>query len=347
MTAAPPDGPAEAPSATGSTTAAGGQSASDPVVVLPPPAPVPPRRALVVRDVGLVARFELAEAARSRLLLVMVLMFVGAGALGAWGYTRLIGKIEEKAAVALSAPQSATPGATVGRMREAQSYRDFLRFFLGDAGKADYFARLPPIVVFYGWAAFLFTPWLLLFTSAETIATDVSSRAIRFSLLRTSRLSYALGKAAGQALILVGVTGLAALVFFFVAWGRLAAFEPGLTAFWLASYWPRVILYNLPFLAWAMFASMVTASANLARIVSLGGVVLMSIVHGLTGASWLRKGPVSEAALDLLRYLTPFGHNEGLGYPPGGGLPADVIVCLALTVLYFAAGYAVLARRDV
>lgn len=312
----------------------------------PAPAP-PPSRRLVVRDVALVARFELAEAVRSRLLLVMALLFVGAGALGAWGYARLIGAIEEKAAAALSAPATDKPGATVGRLREAQTYRDFLRFFLGDADKADYFARLPPIVVFYGWAAFLFTPWLLLLTSAETISSEVSSRAIRFSLLRTSRLSYALGKAAGQALILVGVTGLAAVVFFFVAWARLASFEPGLTAFWLLSYWPRVILYNLPFLAWALLASMVTASANLARIVSLGGMVLMAILYGLTGARWLRQGPVSEAILDLLRYLTPFGHNSGLGYPPGGGLPSDVAVCVALTVLYFAAGYAVLARRDV
>jgi ABC-type transport system involved in multi-copper enzyme maturation permease subunit len=304
-------------------------------------------RRLLVRDVTLVARFELAESVRSRLLLVMVLLFVGAGALGAWGYTRLIGTIEDKAAAALAAPPSERPGATVGRLREAQTYRDFLRFFLRDDAKADYFSRLPPIVVFYGWAAFLFTPWLLLFTSAETIATDVASRAIRFSLLRTSRLSYALGKALGQWLILLGVTAVAALVFFMVAWAQLAAFEPSLTALWLLSYWPRVVLFNLPFLAWAMFASMVTASANLARIVSLGGVVLMSIVYGLSNARWLRRGPISEAALDLVQYLTPFGHNEGLGYPPGGGLPSDVAVCLALTVIYFAAGYAVLARRDV
>ena len=40
-----------------------------------------------VRDVGLLARFELGESVRSRLLLVMVLLFVGGGALGAWGYT--------------------------------------------------------------------------------------------------------------------------------------------------------------------------------------------------------------------------------------------------------------------
>ena len=39
-----------------------------------------------------------------------------------------------------------------------------LKFFLGDEQKAAYYADLPPIVVFFGWAAFLFTPWLVLFT---------------------------------------------------------------------------------------------------------------------------------------------------------------------------------------
>jgi ABC-type transport system involved in multi-copper enzyme maturation permease subunit len=222
-----------------------------------------------------------------------------------------------------------------------------LRAFFRDDAKADYFAALPPIVVFYGWAALLFTPWLILFTSAETISTEVASRSIRYSLLRTGRLAYALGKTAGQALIVVGVTALAALVFFVMAWARLDGFEAGATAMGLLGYWPRVVLYNLPFLAWAMFASMVTASANLSRIVSLGGAVLLSIVASVAQSARVRVGPVSEAAWDLVGYLTPYGHKDGLLYPPGGGLPADVVTCLVLCVLYFAAGFAILRRRDV
>ena len=300
-----------------------------------------------LRDVGLVARFELGESVRSRLLLVMVLLFVGGGALGAWGYTTVISKIEEAAATALSAPTADKPGATVARLREAPRYRDMLKFFTGDEGKAAYYAELPPIVVFFGWAAFLFTPWLLLFTAAETIASEVSSRAIRYSLLRTGRLAYALGKAGGQLLVLIGVTGLCAVVFFLVAWAQLAAFEPGTTALWLLSYWPRVVIYNLPFLAWAMFASMVTGSANVARIVALGGAVVLALIHGLAGLRWVQRSAIWSTVVDLLGYLSPFGHNQGLSYPPGGALPGDLLICLALTVLYFAAGFAVLRRRDV
>jgi ABC-type transport system involved in multi-copper enzyme maturation permease subunit len=276
-----------------------------------------------------------------------VLLFVGGGALGAWGYTTLIGKIEEAAAAALNAPAASKPGATMARLRDARSYREMLKFFVGDEGKANYYAELPPIVVFFGWAAFLFTPWLVLFTAAETIATEVASRAIRFSLLRTGRLAYALGKASGQLLVLIGVTGLSAVVFYLVAWVQLAAFEPGATALWLLSYWPRVVIYNLPFLAWAMFASMVTSSANLARIVALGGAVVLSVLHGVAGLAWVQRSAIWAPVMDLLSYLSPFGRNQGLSYPPGGALPGDLLVCLALTVLYFAAGFAVLRRRDV
>jgi ABC-type transport system involved in multi-copper enzyme maturation permease subunit len=304
------------------------------------------RRAFA-RDVALVARFELAESLRSRLLAVMILLFVGAGALGAWTYSAFVEQAEEKAAQVLNAPATAgRPGAAVRRLRDSQSYRDVLRFFVRDDKKADYFAAFPPIVVFYAFASFLFSPWLILFTSAETIASEVASRSIRYSLLRTGRLAYALGKALGQLAILIGVTGLAGLVFYGVAWIKLSGFEPGATAAGLLGYWPRIVIYTLPFLSWALFASMATASANFARIVSLGGAVLLAIASGI--AAWAeRHVSTTASALSLLGVVTPFGHAEGFRYPRGGALPADLAICLLLTLLYFLAGFAILRRRDV
>jgi ABC-type transport system involved in multi-copper enzyme maturation permease subunit len=299
------------------------------------------------RDTLLVARFELAEALRSRLLVVMVLLFMGGGALGAWIYTALVSRVEQGASMFIGGKEGEKPGAALGRLRESRSYRELVRAIVhDDEKKADYFAALPPLVIFYGWAAFAFTPWLILFTSAETIASEVASRAIRFSLLRTRRLSYALGKGLGQLAIIVGVTAVSGLVFFGVAWLRLAGFEGSASALGMLSYWPRVLVYNLPVLAFALFASMATASANMARIVSLGGGVALAVLSGIAamkvslggGAAVLWKG---------VGYLMPFGHTDGLFYPPGGELASDVIVCLALTVAYFGAGYAILRRRDV
>ena len=299
------------------------------------------------RDVALVARFELAESLRSRLLAVMILLFVGSGGLGSWIYSAIVSKAEARAAELLSAPATKRPGAATRSLRGSKSYRDVVRAFVHDDQQADYYASFPPIVVFYAFAAFFFTPWLILFTSAETIASEVATRAIRYSLLRTSRLAYALGKAVGQLAILVGVSALSALVFYGVAWAKLAGFEPGATAAGLLAYWPRVIVYTLPFLGLAMLASMVTASANFARIVALAGGILLAVASVIAGNEDWRGNVVAAGALDLLGFLTPFGHAEGFKYPAGGALPADLAICLVLTVLYFSAGFLVLRHRDV
>ena len=300
------------------------------------------------RDTLLVARFELGEALRSRLLLVMLLLFMAGGALGAWGYTAFVSTIESGAAHFNMGPQPGEkPGAALGRFRESRSYRDLVHMIVrNDEKKADYFAALPPLVVFYSWAALAFTPWLVLFTSAETIASEVASRGIRFTLLRTRRLAYALGKGLGQAAIVAGVTAASGLVFFFVAWLRLAGFEGRATALGMLSLWPRLMIYNLPILAWALLASMVTASANVARILSLGGAVGLAIVAQIAALVAARQGTFA-VVWRALGFLMPFGHKDGLQYPPGPDFVTDVVVCLALTVVYFCAGFAVLRRRDV
>ncbi len=303
-------------------------------------------RSATGRDIAIVARFELAESVRSKLIVVMVLLFVGAGSVGAWGYTEALRKIEENAARALGAPSSGRPGATVRRLRDTTSYRNMLRIMIRDDRKADYFARMPPMVVFFGWAAMTFLPWLVLFTSSESIAGDVSSRAIRYSVLRTGRLSFAVGKALGQLVLVAGVTVLAALSFYLVGWTSIAGFEATDTAAGLLSYLPRILLYLLPFLAWAMCASMLTASANLARIVALGGAVALAILGGWAEARRATAGPLAASLWDLLLHLTPFPHKDGLNYPPGGALVSDMAICLALTAVYFGVGFAVLRRRD-
>ena len=48
--------------------------------------------------------------------------------------------------------------------------------------------------------------------------------------------------------MLTGVTALQGTAFFLVSWLSVDGFEAGATALGLASYWPRALLFALPFL---------------------------------------------------------------------------------------------------
>jgi ABC-type transport system involved in multi-copper enzyme maturation permease subunit len=299
------------------------------------------------RDVFLVARYELSEALRTRLLLVMLVLFVVGGALGAWGFTKFVEGMEAQTSRMLGLPRGERPGETLRMLQKTPFYRGILRAAVSDPKKADYLATLPPIVVFFGWASMMFLPWLVLFTSADTIATEVSSRAIRYAALRTTRLAYALGKALGQAAIVLGVTLLSGGAFFAVAWVTLSAFDLAATIAGILLLVPRVFAYALPFLAFALFASMATSSANLARILALIGTVGLAVLAGLCGEnSPLRTGSAAGVLLDVLSFATPFGHASGFSYPFDARFAIDLATCLGLAVAYFAAGYAILRRRD-
>lgn len=310
-----------------------------------PPSTAPAR--FLWQDVGLYAGFELRESLRTRLIVVLLFLFIGSGALAAWGFTEMVAGLEKIAADATGAPTTEKPGATLQQIRRQGAVRGMFKAFLGDDAKVEYFADLPPLVIFFGWVALAFTPWLVLFATPETIAAEVGSRAIRYGALRAGRLEIALGKAVGQALLLAGVLTVFAASFFVVGWINLAGFEVAATARGLLSFLPRIFLHDLPFLSFAMLASMLTRSTNVARTLAVGGGMALQIAEAL--AAWKAKtaGPLTGALLDAVAFVVPFGHRDGLFYPPGGKLPVDVTACVALTVLYFSVGFAVLRRRDI
>jgi hypothetical protein len=79
----------------------------------------------------------------------------------------------------------------------------------------------------------------------------------------------------------------------------------------------------------------------------MGGAMVLYILHGVaTSVIWRGRGATTDGILDLATWLTPFGHRDGFFYPAGGALVTDLALCLALTVIYFAAGFSVLRRRD-
>ena len=105
-----------------------------------------PRRAhWMLGDALLVARHEFAEAVRTRRLIVMLFLFVGGGALGAWGFTRFVGRFEAEAARVMATKTGDRPGHTIEVLRNAPIYRTMIKAAVGSEKKAEYLVGLPPM----------------------------------------------------------------------------------------------------------------------------------------------------------------------------------------------------------
>ena len=146
------------------------------------------------------------------------------------------------------------------------------------------------------------------------------------------------------------MTVLAAVAFYVVGWASMDGFEPGAAASGLLSYLPRVLLLPVavPGLGDVRLDGHRQREPGADRVAGRERwgwpSCTASAAEPPGGRRRTRRRPRCGSSS---AYLTPFGHNDGLSYPPGGELLGDVAVCLALAVVYFALGFMVLRRRDV
>jgi len=298
------------------------------------------------RDVLMVMRFELIESLRTRRVLFLMLLFLIGGGISAWGFARLVGEAERAAAEVLAAPTTERPGASLDRLRQTPMYRDILKGMVDDPEAAKSLEALPPLVLVFAWLTMMFAPALVLLGASDSVAEEVASRGVRYSLLRTGRSEYVLGKFCGQLLLLGVVVGLSGLTFFVISWFSLVSLPVQATVLGMLRFWPWIVLDVLPYLGLAFLASMIARGAASARIYAVLGAIGLAIVHALARWSWLRHGPIASALLDLVDYLTPLPRGYGVLAPLGTTLLRSAAMCLGLTAVYLGGGLALFRRRD-
>jgi len=164
----------------------------------------------------------------------------------------------------------------------------------------------PPFVLFYGFLSFMFTPFLVIILSSDCIASDVANGYVRFNLVRTSRLSWALGKALSHSLLLMAALICSGFGAMLIGSIKLAHFEvlpsiPFFLEFTLKSW-----LYSMPFLGLALAASQWTRSPNLAKVV---GLLLLFTFSMLAGVAKFQAGDGIARLWELLLIILPQGHR--------------------------------------
>jgi hypothetical protein len=203
---------------------------------------------------------------------------------------------------------------------------------------------VPALALLYGWLAFTFVPVLVVLTSADTIAAERASGALRFAIVRTDRLSWAVGRLAGQAaLMAVGIVAGAAAVWVvgIFAW---SGFTPGPTAWWLVRMAGRAWIHGLAYLGLTLGMSQLVRGANAARALALGALLFCGILRLLL--EWDRVTDLFPVVAPVVAALLPGSHTLDLWRPAFlDRLPA-LVALAAFGVATFALGHRRFARSD-
>jgi ABC-type transport system involved in multi-copper enzyme maturation permease subunit len=297
-----------------------------------------PRRMIDGRKLRAVATFELAEALRSRLVLVVLAVYGAGAALGAYVFSRALEAAESAVRDSLLGSWS---GVVPDDVVRKHALPRVISFLVHDEALRNELLGIEPLAIFYGFMALEFVAPLVLVTSGGAHASDITSGAVRFVLPRCDRLSWSLGKFLGHAILL----GLGLLVGA-LATGIVAEVHRGIDAgsvFWLLRAAFRAWVYGLAYLGIFCCVSLIARQPSRARAFSV--VLLFLLWAGHTAC----EAPLVLAQLPALQYLVwafPAQYEKLLWSPTWlYSLPA-LLALLGIAAVTFALGYIGFRRAD-
>lgn len=291
------------------------------------------------RKLALVARFELAEALRSRLISVVFALYGAGAALGAYVFSRALEAAESAVREQLFGTLSAH--AVPDDLVRQQALPRVISFLVEDEALARELAGVEPLALFYGFMALNLVPMLLLVTSGGLHASDVASGALRFVLTRCERLTWSLGKWLGHA-VLLGV----GLLLGALATASVAVLRSGLdlaSLLWLLRASFCAWIYGLAYLG--LFSAVALAVRVPARARTLSIALLFALWVGYalcTGAYFTARLPL----LGHLVWLFPAHYELALWSPSWLSALAAMLALVAIGLGALGLGTALFRRAD-
>lgn len=227
------------------------------------------------RDCWCVASYEVGEARRTRLLQLLVAAYLLGIGFADWALFQVLGQMEAALAEQMGVPSTETPGAMINTLRHNGTLVDLLEPLAGSTAAARALVEAPILGLWAGAAAMFLLPVVVTAATAASVAGEVRTRSLRFLLVRTSRLSIAVGKLAGQLFVVL----LATLGGVLLSWVAGLVFMVGNPPLELAQVLvvrsAYGLLYALPYAGIGMAASLLVANPNTARVLA-GAALLVS-----------------------------------------------------------------------
>jgi ABC-type transport system involved in multi-copper enzyme maturation permease subunit len=297
------------------------------------------------RDVAVVAGHELSEALRSRRVLILAMLYVGGAVAGTAIFVDVLESIEASLAQALEVSDPGGAGAMTRGFMQTEEFTKLLTKLIHDEGLAKELAGLPPLALFYGWMALTFSPVLVILTASETISQELSQGAIRFSLLRSDRLAFSVGKLVGQCFLLMVAVSVGAAGVWATGYFGMQEFEGADTALWLGLLSMRAWVFGFAYLGLALGLSHVTRSVPVSRALGLLSMLALGALWGLGKSEWAQER--APALADGLLSLLPRAHLLDMWRPELLDRAPAMLMLVALGLGYFGLGFRFRERRDV
>ena len=297
-----------------------------------------------IRRIWLAALAEWRGAIRSRRALVLLVLYLACAVMCMYGTISILGKMETELASLLQLPDGGQTGVVSETLWKSEPFRRLVRAVVGDSLVFEDLLAHHPVDLLYAWFAFLFAPMLVVLVSGGRVAEDRSSGAVRYMLMRVTRLEWSVGKYAGQAMLIAFAIAASALGAWCVALCRLPPASAARLLLPLAAWGAKAWIYSLSWLGLSLGLSHLARTSGKAVSLGLVCVVVMSalpgIVNHLVGRlDW-------PQALHHLETVVPAYSEHALWRSSPVALASAAFHLVALGLAYLMAGAAVFARRD-
>jgi ABC-type transport system involved in multi-copper enzyme maturation permease subunit len=199
----------------------------------------------------------------------------------------------------------------------------------------------PPVMVGYFVVALALTALFAMLAAMDQTASDISSRHLRFLLLRTDRASIYVGKTLATYLFFGTAMGVVTLVVIFVvlASGGSPGFTTGDIVGYALRIYVTVMLYALPFVTFVGLCSAMVGHAMIAAVVAFGTWLFLAVASGI-GALAIRE-------MGHLSLLFPTAFKYHLVFDDASRVLPALLHQLILGAVFFMAGLTLFRRRDV
>lgn len=295
-----------------------------------------------LRDMLLVAWFEVLRALRTWRAVALFLLYALATAGAAYIFTLTLWAIEQGVAEQFNLAKTEKPGAMMETLVQQESFRSMLEGMVGNPEVLDQVLAVPVLAIFNLWFGFVLIPYFAATTSAESLSIDIGSRALRFEALRTGRLELMAGRYLGQLVLTGTATMLSVIGVWFVGMFAMVGNEPVELFSWLCWLSIRAWFFSMPFVGMGIACSQLTGWPMVARVLALGGTT--GTWMGYFWMKWLQTKETWAVFGDLGLQVLPQGWMTLMWEPTGWLLPAAIY--LGCGPVFALLGYPFFARRD-